>query len=69
MIVAVDTYLFMPIIMLCWGAINDFVSSKEGIIIFVVLHDYFGQNILAEKQKFQEDRTISQEKILGSLKK
>ena len=45
-------------IMLCRGTIDDFVSSKEGIKIFAVLHDYFGQYTLAEKQKFQEDRTV-----------
>jgi hypothetical protein len=57
-IVAVDISLFVAMIMLCRGAINDFVSSKEGINIFAVLHDYFGQYILAEKQKFQEYRTV-----------
>ena len=57
-IVAVDISLFVAMIMLCRGAINDFVSSKEGINIFAVSHDYFGQYILAEKQKFQEDRTV-----------
>ena len=40
-IVGVVTYLLLAIIMLGWGAINDFVTSKEGIDIFIVLNDYF----------------------------
>ena len=43
----VDTYLFVAIIMLCPGAIDNFVSSKAGIDMFVVLHDYFGGGISA----------------------
>ena len=42
----VDTYLIVAIIMLCRGAINDFVSSKAGIDIFVVLHNYFGGKLV-----------------------
>ena len=40
-VVGVVTYLLLAIIMLGWGAINNFVTSKEGIDIFIVLNDYF----------------------------
>ena len=42
------------------GAIDDFISSKEGINIFAVLHDYFGQCILAEKQTLPQKRGHAQ---------
>ena len=37
---------------------DDFVTSKEGIDIVIVLNNHFWQYILAEKPQFQEDRTI-----------
>ena len=40
-VVGVVTYLLLAIIMLGWVAIDDFVTSKEGIDIFIVLNNHF----------------------------